>query len=900
MNKKKGIFLIYVLFTAVLLSVFLLTAVGEMHNSFFLTRRFTGENKAHWAAEAGIQYCEFKLKQNLSWPFLNNTDSLNETFGEYKIESRKHGKDGYYIHGISTDEDEEFHIYFSKKNTKTSSGLNIVPENFPSSELRYCSYNSFNEDYISHTYETKDTYQEDEEEYNNVEMAVGNNHTACISSPGVYIISDGRSRIYESVIEKMLVVDNNNRMGGGLYAGGNIDIGICGRDSKFQISQTSNKKPEVYCKKNMNIIKSNDATTDTDYNFPIYTKLNGTIYYGKDFNIRDTYAEDNSFSNKNINPGLARRKYGLNLKEYTSAKDDLFPKLEWSKIQEMVTQVENKVDKKGDHVLEPIESGSYVAIYEKETDGYTLCRLNRNYLDRDGTPRKSVNLTGKTLLEEDVLKAEEDRIAEIKHINDTHQEPEYGTDENGNSVITGYHLSAEGARLIKLKETDRGLIEEFIKNINHHETDEKARQDIICASKNGKNSDSIAVGKENSEQGLKANTNFKIETVKLSNAKPTSSSQETNKTPIITLKKSVKTKSKNITNEDNDNEYFNLFTLTKKESGYDYKTNQPKYEFNIDETKSTDLVFAEKNNGLSERHLLLNSEENDEDNELSLLANSNSNLLYTNGYISINGKLSGTGQIISKGSVYFKAGSQLYAGTESSNSKLAIYSNGTVQMGIPEGKKIDTTQLYKRIQEAMSGETAYYTSTIVSNVFYKQIEITEDDKKYSGQVTSNVNNSGKISLSDYMQKYYGFTYREARDYIEDVVIMNANWNYKLNRYVMPSGDEIKMTISYKSPSGFSGIIYACGGFKTNANYGDLTINGVLVSYGASPSANHEPGSGKGLDSKDLLNIKTPGGIEIENCKNFSIIYNSTDLNNFIKLCNEKNPINLSCVYYNKL
>ena len=109
-----------------------------------------------------------------------------------------------------------------------------------------------------------------------------------------------------------------------------------------------------------------------------------------------------------------------------------------------------------------------------------------------------------------------------------------------------------------------------------------------------------------------------------------------------------------------------------------------------------------------------------------------------------------------------------------------------------------------------------------------------------------------------------------------------------------------MTISYKSPSGFSGIIYACGGFKTNANYGDLTINGVLVSYGASPSANHEPGSGKGLDSKDLLNIKTPGGIEIEKCKNFSIIYNSTDLNNFIKLCNEKNPINLSCVYYNKL
>ena len=444
-----------------------------------------------------------------------------------------------------------------------------------------------------------------------------------------------------------------------------------------------------------------------------------------------------------------------------------------------------------------------------------------------------------------------------------------------------------------IKESDRGLIRELIKNLNGLKYDpntenEEADEFIYCSA---------------NPREINKSDKFSIKTVKINNnAKdPYSSSQETNtdETPVVTLKKSVKTKPIEDISNSEDNEYFNLFTLTKKKSGYDYETKQDKYEFNIDETKSTDLVFAEKNNGISERHLLLNSEENDEDNELSLLANANSNLLYTNGYISINGKLSGTGQIISGGSVYFKAGSQLYAGTESSNSKLAIYSKGTVQMGIPEKKKIDTTQLYKRIQEAMSEETAYYTSTIVSNVFYKKIEITEDDKKY-GNMTSNVNSSGKISLSDYMQKYYGFTYREARDYIEDVVIMNANWNNKLNKYVMPPGDKIKMTLSYKAPSGFSGIIYACGGFKTNANYGDLTINGVLVSYGASPSANHEPGSGKGLDSKDLLNIKTPGGIEIENCKNFSIIYNSTDLNNFIKLCNEKNPINLSCVYYNKL
>ena len=41
MFHKKGVFLIYVLFTAVLISIFLITAVSDMHNSFFLTKKFT-------------------------------------------------------------------------------------------------------------------------------------------------------------------------------------------------------------------------------------------------------------------------------------------------------------------------------------------------------------------------------------------------------------------------------------------------------------------------------------------------------------------------------------------------------------------------------------------------------------------------------------------------------------------------------------------------------------------------------------------------------------------------------------------------------------------------------------------------------------------------------------------
>ena len=111
-NKKKGVFLVYVLFTAVLISVFLITAVSDMHNSFFLTKKFNGENKAYWAAEAGIQYCEYKLKSDLGWPFLSPktyATTSKEKFGKFEVtsSSNEDGGKGYYIHGKSVEDEEE-------------------------------------------------------------------------------------------------------------------------------------------------------------------------------------------------------------------------------------------------------------------------------------------------------------------------------------------------------------------------------------------------------------------------------------------------------------------------------------------------------------------------------------------------------------------------------------------------------------------------------------------------------------------------------------------------------------------------------------------------------------------------------------------------------------------------
>lgn len=907
MNKKKGVFLIYVLFAAILLSVFLLTAVGEMHNNFFLTKRFNGENRAYWAAEAGIQYCEYKLKTNLGWPFLNNNDKASETFGNFTITSTKNGEDGYYIHGISNDEDEdeeEFHIYFSKKNAKTlfqnlsmlqNTNINIVPKNFPNSELQYCSYNSFTSGDINNIYETQNIYQENASEYSNTVITVGNNHTATISSPGIYIISDGRSKIYQSVIEKMLVVDNNNSISGGLYAGGNIDIELKGKSSRFKIAQTSNLKPEIYCKNTMNVKKKNDITRpNEDYCPSIYTKINGTVYFGDEFNVIDELESTNNFSSKNYSSSAFKKQYGINLKEYT-AKNNSFPKLEWNKIQNIEAQMEQKTDATGKPLVKEIASGSYVAIYEKENDAYTLCRLNRNYINRDGTFIKSKFLANKTRLEEDleVAKGNIDKSIQSMYNDDSLYDTitTTTTDSQGNTTTTTEKVFSEkGKALVNDKDTtDRGLIQEFVKLINglspDYKNDNLATKKYILCSPHEKSDifsiDSIVLKEDQKKIDPK--------------------SQETNKTPIITLKESVKTAKSSIPNEE---EYFNLFTLSKK---LNPSTNV--WEFAVDETKSTDLVFAKKNKGTSERVLQyfesLKNGQLDTNEEQSLLENENVGTLYTNGYVAINGKLSGTGQILSGGSVYFRAGSQLNANPygnplmhPAENSKLAIYSRGTIKMGVPQSIE-NLEPLYKKINDVLKNASSYSYYSLTYSALNSNVKITKEDKeRVAAYITDDDNKN--IPLSRCMEKYYGFTYNEAYDYIDDIIRTNVKYDSDTYKYIMPSDIQIP---SYQSPSGFSGIIYACGGFKTDANLGNLTINGVLITYGGNPSPNSIPGDGSGffgLNNKELLGINSYGGIEIKNCRNFSIIYNSTDLNNFVRLCNEQDPINLSCIYYNKL
>ena len=552
MIKKKGVFLIYVLFTAVLITVFLLTAVKDMQDSFFLTKRFSGDNKAYWASLAGIEYCEYKIKEDVSWPFLNTESSSEpELFGSFKVELKKHGDDGYYIHGVSEKEKEEFHIYFSNKNSNEISDeakklngsdkeISIVPDTFPSDDVKdlsYCSYNSMTQAKTL-IFDDSKSQEEGSEDYASINLIVSknNNHKAKITFPGIYIVSDGRSGGYKSVIEKMFIVDNNNICPAGIYAGGEIDIQLLGNNSTFKISQTSNLKPEIYCKKDMKIEKRGVNSADTEkYTIPMSARAKGTIYFGakNNFTLTDDLEKNNDFStNGNFEKYVNfKKQFGINLDTYTDSKDNLFPKLSWNNIESIANNIQ----------FQSIPSGSYVAIYENLSDlngklktdfkkryppnyqGYILIRLPNAYLDESGEFKEKEfksDLEAAKLNQTALSEATgtgHSKIAEANTHIETHTETH--TDEEGNSYTETHEVKVydpEGDDIEAIKKSDRGLIIELLKKI-HGKPDGSLKDDYENC-----NDYIISSNKPEIENcGGEAKDVFSIKTVKLNNVHDT-------------------------------------------------------------------------------------------------------------------------------------------------------------------------------------------------------------------------------------------------------------------------------------------------------------------------------------------------------------------------------------------
>ena len=626
-----------------------------------------------------------------------------------------------------------------------------------------------------------------------------------------------------------------------------------GDSSTFQVSNMANSKPEIYCKGALKITREKKANSELKYSFPISIE-NGQIYYGTLFKIIDKVDNGTKVSNSKKTNNELKRTYGLNLEKYSSSKDDLFPKIQWNDVENIKTTQDKK------KMTEEIDSGSYVAIFEEESNKYILCRLNKNYMEKDG---KISNKFQKDLEDvQDEINAEKDAFIKkhgIKKI-----------DKNGNEYYELVKGSKEEA-IYNKKCKDKYLIKKLIKKVNGLSSEEEINEaNNIWDSKNKHYSNIFSI------ETIPINYKINYDEDDEDKEDEHSTKIKAKFCPKITLKKSVIAKPTK--NQDNlDEEYFNLFTITK---------NNTSEKFDIDQAVTTELFFQEQINEIP-------TTEGEK-----VIIDKNMTMLYTNGYVSINGKLSGNGQILSGGSIYFKVGTQLNTGLkiEESNNKFALYSKGTIQMGVPKGKG-NLTELYEKIRIVLANQSALYTNTIVNRALNQEIELTKKEKARMSETTGN-----KMSLKECMTKCYGYTSKEAKNFLENIVQKNSYITYNYNnyyynyRYNMPEkAEDIKIESQY--PSTFNGVIYSWGGFKSDAEYNDVLINGVLVTFGADP--NYQPGSGEGLNEEELLHLNN-GDIKIDNCENFKVIYTSSDINAFMKLCKQEKPIYLTKIYQNIL
>ena len=854
--KKRGIFIIYVIIAASFITIFLIGAVKNMHESFFLTKKFTGEVKSRWAAESGIEYCKYRLKQNLGWPF-DSSKSVYEptTFGSFTVNETKYG-DGFLVHGKSEEHFAEFIIYFSKKKTQKDGDIegekiqSIVPDSFPQepANISYCSYSSI---------DIKDTAggvkQDDSalDKFNNEYIEVCSkpkSHKAVVASPGIYIASEGRSGIYKTIIENLIIADNSNIFGAGVYAGGDIKVNILGTGSIFSISRQSTSQPEVYCKGNFSLTRTPDPEITEKYKFPCVIE-DGTIYYGSTFNLEDSNETKNSSitTSDNDSTNYIARKYGIKVDKYDG---QLFPSMPWGKIQDSISELN----------LNSIKSGTYAAIWHKQKNAYKLYYIsNNNYLLPTGeyanAQGEASQDTESTNIIQEILnarrKAEEDKEKFDDALNKYWEQlAAWKEDPENNKEPSEPSITAQNGNIFTRQ--------------NQHEILEDDNVFAYFA------------------QDMSNDENFSIETALINNKL----------TPIVEIKNSVKVEGSG---------GISFLTLQEDNAG-------------SDNSLLTPLVGVNANVKLGSKHLPDNFE-----NMLTFKSTSKTSILssklgeqavtiYSEGPVIIKGKLSGNGQVLGGNSVFMEAGSEINSQDSDYNtSNLAIYAKGSVKMG--HVRQIDNIDnLYNRLKEAMINIQGSSIDALVSKILDKKIKITNEDLlKVNANSTSQKLKAGEeVSILKLMTQGYGYSRYEAEMLVKNNVERNYNTEIKTKQngntdtiYKTPASADL-ISFFERSPATFSGVIYTCGGFAADGGGEDFTINGALVSYGADPSSGSNPGSGVGLsDSVSLLGIGC-GDIVINDCKNFSVVYDSSDVQAFVANYNGAPPVNFTSVYYNKL
>ena len=257
--------------------------------------------------------------------------------------------------------------------------------------------------------------------------------------------------------------------------------------------------------------------------------------------------------------------------------------------------------------------------------------------------------------------------------------------------------------------------------------------------------------------------------------------------------------------------------------------------------------------------------------------------LSSDGPILVKGRLTGVGRIVVGDDISFETGSGVMNYSNEPDERIAIYSKGSVIMTTLSMPSPSTT--VDLVQQAISGLKGSSEGEILHKALDKSIT-----GKESGEQTLRAHLTG-----------LGYTNSEIVGIVSKSIHINAQYNYEIIGYGKHGPQYKLIDIHIKEnpylpippPSSFKGVIYAWENFIAKSDTAlvgsSFTLNGVLVAFGGDPS-----------NEKISPGANGNGNIIIDNCIDFNILYDPSDLEYITKNIGNLSSVRLYELMFNKI
>lgn len=257
--------------------------------------------------------------------------------------------------------------------------------------------------------------------------------------------------------------------------------------------------------------------------------------------------------------------------------------------------------------------------------------------------------------------------------------------------------------------------------------------------------------------------------------------------------------------------------------------------------------------------------------------------LSSEGPIIVKGRLRGVGRLVTGDDVSFETGSGVMGTYGEQEDRFAIYSKGSVKMTtLSQPDTGITVEIVKQAISGLSGgsEMEIYLKAIEKTFPYtlpKQTEETRTVKQHLSEL--------------------GYTNSEISGILLKSIQINAKYQYDRQEHGPPRVKNITIPnepyLPIPPPSSFKGVIYAWNDFIARSNNevvgSSFSLNGVLVAFGGDPE-----------NTKMSPGDNGHGNILIDNCIDFNLTYDPSELENITKDITGYSPIRLTELLYNKI